>query len=613
MDKNMINIDDLVRQKLNGEEREKPGAWLNMRELLDQKMPTAPPRGGYNWRRMFGLVTGLALLATATVGSYQLVTSYRNTTEGPEVAKTGSPASGVSSNAPAEGKPSVTAANTSNSQQTNAPTEPVTERNTIAEAYTRAAGVPAITANSSKTDNTPAQNPTIASANRQRNAAATTGNELPVVTDAKRANASGHHSNSSTIGNIDASSSSSGPLLASTGVIKTSAPDQLAVNKDISSTAVSSSNGLSKSMSVAPAANEYQASTPDNTNITTQPAPEKPGLLRDSFNQMTVIRRTVINPITRTSKIINDTVSVERLAIEKSVVDKLLGVGNTPSSDASRSLSLASSEAVSLKIAADEQLAEMMPLSNFKVNSTKTNRWNTRSFDEVMRDMKFNLSQIRFYPGISAGGNSYMFGANNFSGFQIGLFGLLTFGENLSAMAELKYVHRFNGGATLNDNYTDVRTAPNGAGYLQAEVEHFFKFSALQSIEMPLALRYAAGRVNIFAGMNIAYNFGVNPEEIYIYTSEAHYIPTTSPSWGDNKPRVSYKDFGSRVSLGGLAGVSYELSPSVQLDLRATRNVWDNSFGIGAAQVSQELYRTPSFQFSLYYRFSQRNKIPKAR
>jgi hypothetical protein len=265
------------------------------------------------------------------------------------------------------------------------------------------------------------------------------------------------------------------------------------------------------------------------------------------------------------------------------------------------------------KLAADEQ-SEMVSLSSLKVKSTRTNAWNTRSFNEVVRDMKFNLSQVRFYPGVSAGGNSYMFGPNNLTGIQLGLFGMFTFGEHLNAMAELKYVHRFNGGATLRDDYTDIKTNPMaGKSHLQAQVSHFFKFSALQSIEMPLALRYAAGRLNFFGGANLAYNFAVNTEEVTVPVAEADYIGTNEPNWANSKPRISYNDFGARFAVGGLAGISYELSPSVQLDMRVTKNFWDNSFGIGASKVSEELFRAPSGQFSLYYRFSQKNRIPKAK
>ena len=55
MDKNMINIDDLFKQRMTGaEETERPGSWLQMRELLEKEMPVTAPGAATNWRRMFG-------------------------------------------------------------------------------------------------------------------------------------------------------------------------------------------------------------------------------------------------------------------------------------------------------------------------------------------------------------------------------------------------------------------------------------------------------------------------------------------------------------------------------------------------------------------------------
>src|SRR4051812_18980776 len=72
MDKHMIHLDDLVRQRLGGgQEPERPGAWLSMRDLLDKEMPTAVASGS-NRRRIIGYFTGLLLLATASVGGYSL-------------------------------------------------------------------------------------------------------------------------------------------------------------------------------------------------------------------------------------------------------------------------------------------------------------------------------------------------------------------------------------------------------------------------------------------------------------------------------------------------------------------------------------------------------------
>lgn len=72
MDKNFVNIDDLVRQRLGGgEERERAGSWLQMKDLLDKEMPQDKPAGIY-WKRMLGVVAVGALLAGLSVGGYEV-------------------------------------------------------------------------------------------------------------------------------------------------------------------------------------------------------------------------------------------------------------------------------------------------------------------------------------------------------------------------------------------------------------------------------------------------------------------------------------------------------------------------------------------------------------
>ena len=162
----------------------------------------------------------------------------------------------------------------------------------------------------------------------------------------------------------------------------------------------------------------------------------------------------------------------------------------------------------------------------------------------------------------------------------------------------------------MNDDYVDV--IQKQGSYLQGNVRHFFRFTSLQSIEMPLALRYAAGRLNLFGGLNLAYHFAVNADEQTFRPADTAYIPFNNP----NKIKgqgVRYDDFKARFALGGLLGISWEISPSIQLDLRASKDLWDNAYGLGAERVSTELYNAPSMQFSLFYRFSQRNQIPKAK
>ncbi len=79
MDKNFVNVDDLVRQRLGGgEERERAGSWLQMKDLLDKEMPQEKPAGMY-WKRMLGVVAVGALLAGLSVGGYEVNSFVRRT------------------------------------------------------------------------------------------------------------------------------------------------------------------------------------------------------------------------------------------------------------------------------------------------------------------------------------------------------------------------------------------------------------------------------------------------------------------------------------------------------------------------------------------------------
>jgi len=83
MDKNFVNIDDLVRQRLGGgEEQERSGAWLHMRDLLDKEMPQENRAGFIYWRRMLSAVAVLLLIATITVGGYELSANRNSSNTG---------------------------------------------------------------------------------------------------------------------------------------------------------------------------------------------------------------------------------------------------------------------------------------------------------------------------------------------------------------------------------------------------------------------------------------------------------------------------------------------------------------------------------------------------
>ena len=73
MDKNLISIDDLVRQRLSGgEEQEREGAWSRMRDLLDTEMPKKKAFGFGFWKRAFMMAGIFFLSASITFGGYEL-------------------------------------------------------------------------------------------------------------------------------------------------------------------------------------------------------------------------------------------------------------------------------------------------------------------------------------------------------------------------------------------------------------------------------------------------------------------------------------------------------------------------------------------------------------
>jgi len=606
MDKNMIHIDELVKQRLGGgEEREIPGSWARMRELLDKEMPEKKRVAGYyNWRRMFGTVTGLLLLSVLTVGSYNLVNSYRlNTANSEKVISAANTMTSMSGNVNDLNKAQHRSIVSAKTQKAPIRSGKSSVRTHINNITSYAANKPDLEIDKHSGDAEIVPPPIsqkklviTSSDNKLTNKASQKG-KFNKVAAGKKASVQDAEFTDKEKGTVVAHEKSDNLLTTTAGPSKEINNKQSLLHSEENNNAVGNEKHPVQSSD-----NFSSAATADNTRLKLTPAPIQPDLPKDTLKKMQVIQRMAINPLTQMSRIMIDTVSIERLAVNRNAnINPTVAASNG-------SLSIAASVA-NAEVTANETL---VPLSNFKIQSRKTSKWNARSFDEVVQDVKFNLAQTKFYPGISAGGNSYMFGYNNLSGFQLGLFGLFTFGEAWGAMGELKYIQRFNSGATLSDNYIDV--VQKQGSYLQGNVEHFFKFTSLQSIEMPLALRYAAGRLNLFGGLNLAYHFAVNVDEQTLTSPDTAYKAFNNPGGKIKvRPSVSYDDFRARFALGGLLGISYELLPSLQLDFRATKNVWDNGYGLGAEQVSSQLYNAPSIQFSIFYRFSQRNQIPKAK
>lgn len=630
MDKNMIKIDDLVRQRLTGaEEQERTGAWLNMRDLLDEKMPSRKPLAVFPWKKLMTAVTGVTLLAMLGAGGYRL---YSNRTElsmlnsmtheepvnGQLInATTNSISKPVNSPKDKQGiaEDKITIVNKKNSAalgndlslNKDMHQQNITEKSAPLTIHKNNQDKPNNSTNQhSKTNNKKEEvftSNTTTKANKQSIVALT--NKEEKVDDDRVMQpsliASNTHANTKQHNNKNVFNAS------------TNNRTQQQVTKQVK-VELNTKNTEAKVNSVLNSSS--QPLVKDNT------ATVKQVVKRDTFNSITLLQRVELNPLTRKAKFVNDTVAMGKMAVEHVQTlpvkeEQQLALANTKRITSTATIAPA---ATMVNVSSSSILAEnslLVPLSTMKVKAHKTQAWDARSFNDVVRDVQYNLSLVRFYPGIIFGINNNMFGTNNINGLHIGLTGNFTFGEHWNMMAELKYMHRINQGTNLQDNYAKVTdSAVNSNGqktYLQSNVEHFFKFSTMQSLELPISVRYAFNRFNLFAGVNMAYNFAVNAEEVDRTFDTTIVVSGALGLALGKEPQVKITDFGPRFSLGYLLGVGYQLSPSVQLDFRATQNLWDNATSSGGLLVSKQLYRMPSLQLSLSYRFNQRARIPKAR
>ncbi|HTN45991.1 MAG TPA: outer membrane beta-barrel protein [Flavipsychrobacter sp.] len=657
MDKNMIKIDDLVRQRLGGgEEEERPGAWLQMRDLLDQKLPAqSTPAGGYNWKRMLTAATGVVLLASLTVGGYKAYESYKLQKETRAVAHSfGIPPAAMdggngihinstgNSTGTSAGKVKETASNNTvspatsgnntkvgatalNGEQMKATakkpstvketgreplpaevklvTEPVQGAQTVNTTATKGKNSnPLHAANNTSINNPqptiqqPAASTTATPANTTSAAGnPTAGSSIPQTgvamnTHANSKTVKGNQPNS-TASNTEISQKSLSPNATDNRVAShltdpqnTNTPAQAIPKTAPTNTTTKTEKpalAASAAVSKTVAGSNMKPETQDNTKVS------KP-VSMDTIDRYVVNEKVIINPLTRTARFVFDTTYKGIMPIAKR--------NNDPAT-------WASAGAASKNNAVTEADSKApTALSSVKVKSQKTRLWDAYGFQQKIEDAKFKVSQTQFYGGVTFGVNSYLFGPNNMNGVQAGVRGLVVFDETVAFLSELKYIQRFNNNSVINDNYLSASSGTVN------EIEHFFKFSALHSIEMPLAVKYAFNRLHLLGGANLAYNFKASAEEVI--------RPLAQPTPGHTfatAPVISINDFGPRFSVGGVLGIGYSITPAFDVDFRATKNLFDNAKGAGARVVSRELYRSPSLQLSIGYRFSQRNKIPRAK
>ncbi len=221
------------------------------------------------------------------------------------------------------------------------------------------------------------------------------------------------------------------------------------------------------------------------------------------------------------------------------------------------------------------------------------------SLSNMFNEVKYKLGGAQFGTGLTAGINGTFFGPNSFKGFQFGITGAFELDDNWSFMAELKYFHRMNNDYSMDVTYNKYR--PTTGGYFKDSTMVSYSFSTLHSFELPLTMRYTAARFSFFLGGNFLYTFAVNTggaEQLV----DPNVMPVVASNTANTAPAIKESDFGARFGVGYTCGIAYRVAPNVLLDFRNVQTVWDNAKATGSQAVSNQLYKSPSLQFSLFYR-----------
>jgi hypothetical protein len=434
MDNNMMHIDELFSQKLGGrEEKERAGAWLKMRELLDEKMPVNP--SAINWRRILGYTSALLLLASATAGSFHY---FRNTGSSLSMGSTApSPSARVASNT-LSSAPSSALTNRANQKNIN----------TIANNSSVKTSTNFIASNTSvsKYKTNKLQASTSSSTLSQSNIS-TMGNKVEKgeavsrnfnSTSAAKSIPTGKNSTASKDLTLDAPIAKDAVINTAAITASTESSTTANANNSLQLTAsenkttppvlakltTSDKNNLlptrthnKKHSAAAIGANTAAPILASNTNtgiIAKLPAQQlqqepKPNACQNTFMNLLVLHeKYMIDPITRKGYYHIDTISKDK--IEMMSNENALASTNTISS---KSLDAAKNSVASTQAANEHVLASAKQgSSNFM-----------QSFNAMIDNFKYNFKHLEITPGVTAGINATFFAPNGLKGFQLKVLG----------------------------------------------------------------------------------------------------------------------------------------------------------------------------------------------
>jgi hypothetical protein len=587
MDKNMIHIDDLVRQHLNGEEKERAGAWLHMRDLLDKNMPTDKVVAGFNWRRMLTSAAVILAVATVGVGGYEYSTRYRIA----EVAN-----SHIGMSTPVSGNSNAATAGMDKSDVTN---------NATPADVTGDAPANAVAANTSATPNAPMNTGNSNSTTVKTDAQATTqdnatANVKPVTAQRAYSTNPNTATNKNTVNHIanttpkqaaNKNSNTNNNVAAQTPASNTPAQNSNTSNSTAQNT-TQAANTPQRNEVAANAPMTYIPTVTQLTKIRIDPRTNKAEFVTVETGRgiAAIPGNTPAQPIAgnETNKNVEPVANKNEVASVKSFIGPMPDV----SASAGNDVAIASSSSLN---------------GEKKAKKSRTGGgFDFINFGKVLRDAQYQLGNTKVNTGLIGGINS-TFGNYNLRGFQVGLFTNVMFNEHWSVMVEGKYTQRFNNKVNtyLND-YSTVTQETNGT-FSQEQKDHYFKYSTASNLDLPIMLQYSAKKWSVFTGANLSYYFDIKAEETERTTGITTGL-TTAPK---TETPMTTADFNSRFGTGFVLGAGYQLSEMLRIDVRMNQMFWDNAKGTGAQQVSKDLYRTPQVQLNLGVRLGKDKESDK--
>jgi len=595
-----IPIDDLFREKLSrGEEQLNLGAWANMERMLDGKNPYAKEEKSK--RRILPFILVFTLLSGMLTAGYLSLKQRGTNKHSAETAY-------------AQASPENTQVNQLTASATTGEQSP---SNTPAENETTGLSE----AGSSVT------NSSQMSSSARKNANASAPEQAQATLPKARANSSKNNSSKKSNNATQSTDYQGGD----------NESNDSNTNSPLTSDAKHSTHGKTK------VSNEKATEQTPATTVSAETASVGKAGKKENLNQFKIRENIRINRDGKV-RVDFDTLSETLLTREKEERTETPALPVEVSNP--RYVELSPEQELAMKQnqpvmafqsqapAPQAKTAESIPVVQTPALSTRKHKPEQDGFFEKLRSFaavsyqKMSLASTALIqmgypmiPGISIGVNAALFNPqNNFGGFHIGFTNLKPVSGTFSILTELKYFIRNNSGYTVNDIYsqnknfsTDPVTLANQNktiySYQTDSTVNIYNFKNFSSLEMPVMLQAHVRSLSFYGGVNLAYNFKLNVNEIkrnYVLNREVTLDNSeTFVPQAELGRQFSRDDFASRFGIGYTIGTSFSFNPNLYVDLRMTKNAWDNAQTLSARQVTAGYFRVPTIQLSLGYRFKK--------